>query len=418
MKKVLKYTGIVLLVLLTGFVAFLLYETKDNIKATNENVEEKINKLYNEERLGGFAVAVFSQDSIIYMGGFGYADKAAKRPYTISTQQYIASTSKTTIGLSLMKAVELGLVKLDEPIDTYLPFQVRNPNFPDQAITLRHLATHSSSLDYNEEVVEALYVSEEEKAESLKPSIEAYFLQKSYGEVMYTDHQPGENYNYSNIGAGLAAYIIEVTSGLTYLEFTKENIFKPLNLSNTFWYQSAADSLNLTKYYEPDNGTIKEVETSGVRLYPCRDMITDIKDLSTYCQSLIAEDSKLLNKSSFEELYRPQLKKSVSNQNDDNTGLFFQIDRNQYGITYQLKGGTGGDNCINTTMLFDPVTGLGYIFIGNTGQSPKSKVNHILIYRTLVSLGNKYIIDNPEKVGMGNLKFKLYNYYNRVRAFF
>ena len=418
MKRIFNYLILIVFITVLGFIAFLLYETKDEIKASNENIEEKINSLYQEEKLGGFAVSVFSQDSIIYMKGFGYADKENKIPYTKSTQQYIASISKTTIGLSLMKARELGLVDLDESIDKYLGFKLRNPHFPNQKITLRHLATHTSSLDYNEKVVESLYVNETQKRESLKPFIEDYFLQKKYGEIFYTSHRPGENYNYSNIGAGLAAYIIESTSGLTYAEFSKKYIFKPMNLTNTFWYESEADRSKLTKYYEARNASLIEVETSGVILYPCRDMITDIRDLTSYCQSLISRNPKILSSASFEELLKPQLKNTVSNQSDDNSGLFFLIDRNEYGITYQLTGGTGGDHCINSIMLFDPYTQLGYIFIGNTGSSKENRVNHLLIYRTLVSLGDRYAMENPDKVNMGNIKFSLHNYFNRIRAFF
>jgi len=46
----------------------------------------------------------------------------------------------------LLKAQELGKLKLDDPINKYLPFKVVNPNFPNIEITIRHLATHTSSI--------------------------------------------------------------------------------------------------------------------------------------------------------------------------------------------------------------------------------------------------------------------------------
>jgi len=418
MTSIFKYIALILCILSIGFIGFLLYETQDEINATKDNIEYKIQKFYNEKKLGGFAVSVFSQDSIIYMGGFGYADMEEKKPYTISTQQYVASISKTTIGVSLLKAEELGLINLDESIDSYLPFSIRNPSYPNHEITLRHLATHSSSLDYNEKVVESLYMKEDEKLESLQSFIEAYFSQNEYGSVKYTEHRPGENYNYSNLGAGLAAYIIEIQSGMSYADFVKKHIFQPLGLYHSFWFHRKADSMKHTKYYEPTKGNLEEVKTSGIQLYPCRDLIMDIGDLTSYCQALIQQSPKILTKASFEEMFNGQLKNSVENQSDDNSGIFFQIDRNQYGITYQLIGGSGGDNCINTMMFFDPVLKLGYIFIGNTGGSKENRSNHILIYRALVSLGNHYVLENPEKAQIGNFKFRAYNYYNRVSAFF
>jgi CubicO group peptidase (beta-lactamase class C family) len=52
--------------------------------------------------MGSFAVSVFNADSIIYSKGFGYSNKENNKPYTTETQQYIASVSKTVIGIALM----------------------------------------------------------------------------------------------------------------------------------------------------------------------------------------------------------------------------------------------------------------------------------------------------------------------------
>ncbi len=62
------------------------------------------------------------------MNGFGYSDVAEQTPYTIQTQQYIASISKTVIGVALMKAQEMNLLDIDEPINQYLPLEVKNPH--------------------------------------------------------------------------------------------------------------------------------------------------------------------------------------------------------------------------------------------------------------------------------------------------
>ncbi|MFT5618138.1 MAG: hypothetical protein ACI85I_001369 [Arenicella sp.] len=102
----------------------------------------------------------------------------------------------------------------------------------------------------------------------------------------------------------------------------------------------------------------------------------------------------------------------------DNHGIFFSIDRNEYGITYQLTGGSGGDNCINTMMYFDKTTSLGYIFIGNTGPSKLNRSNHIWIYRALVSLGDSVYLSDSEKSALDKISYRFHNWYNRVRAFF
>ncbi|MBL4662675.1 MAG: beta-lactamase family protein [Flavobacteriaceae bacterium] len=399
-----------------GFIAFILNETKDEVNANMSNIESKLSSYFNENKMAGFAVSVFNADSIIYTTGIGYQDVKKKIPYNKQTQQYIASISKTTIGIALLKAEELGFLNIEDPINKYLSFHIVNPNFPNKEITISQLATHTSSLDYNENVVESLYIDDNYKEKSLEEFMVDYFKGDKYGTVKFTNNPPGSNWNYSNIGASLVAYIIEVTSKMSFSDFTKKHIFEPLDLNNTFWFRSEADSTKFTKYYEAREDAIINVNTSGVKLYPSRDLITNIEDLTTYCQAIISKNPKLLQSTSFDKLLSPRIKNSVSDLSVDNSGFFFMIDRNQYGITYQLTGMNGGDNCINTMMWFDPKTELGYIFIGNTGGSKLNKYNHIYIYRSLVSLGDHILMENGtfgEKI-----EYKWHNLYNRVRALF
>jgi len=415
-KKIFRIILFLVLLLIIGFVSFLLYETKDDIDADLSNIEEKLTKFYNSERMGGFAVSVFNADRIVYSKGFGYANMETKQPYTSETQQLIASISKTTIGIALMKAEELKLLNVDDPINDHLPFEVYNPLFPEDEITIKHLATHTSSLDYNESVVESLYVNESNTEGSLKSFMSDYFRTGKYGAITFTENKPGTDWNYSNIGSALAAYIVEYTSGLSFAAFTQTHIFDPLELSNTYWTVAESDSALHTTYYEPDEDSVSKVSTSGVVLYPCRDIITDIEDLTKYCQAIISKDPKLLKQSSFDRMLSPQLNSSITNLPDDNNGLFFMIDRNNYGITYQLTGMDGGDNCIQTMMWFDPQTRLGYIFMGNTGFTDLNWSNHIRVYNALVSLGYNNSIKNGSLAS--NLKLRIHNVYNRLIAIF
>ena len=415
-KKSLKTSLLTLTLLIIGFISFLLYQSKDDINADLTTIEAKLNSYYNPNKMGGFAVSVFNADSIIYSKGFGYANKKNKKPYTTNTQQYIASISKTTIGLALMKAEELNLLTIDDPINKHLPFKIYNPNFPNDEITIKELATHTSSLDYNEFVVESLYVEETKKNKSLSSFMGDYFQRGKYGKIKFTQFKPGSDWNYSNIGASLAAYIVEIVSGVSFSDFTQTHIFNPLKLHHTYWTASESDSLLHTNYYEPVKDSIINVQTSGVILYPSRDIITNIEDLTTYCQAIIAKNNSLLNSNSFNKLLSPSLDNSVTHLEDDNNGLFFMIDRNNYGITYQLTGMSGGDNCITTMMWFDPKTELGYIFLGNTGASTLNSSNHNWVYNALVSLGYNYTMDNAT-IGE-KTKLKWHNIYNRIRAFF
>jgi len=418
-KKKLKRFSLAIVVLLFLAVSVILYLTKDEIKATPQTVENHLESFYNPKEMGGFAVSVFTKDSVLFSQGFGYADIEKGISYTTKTEQYIASISKTSIGISLLKAQELGFLKITDNINKHLPFEVKNPHFPDTEISIEHLATHTSSLDYNETVVETLYTEESKKNTSLKSFMENYFAKGTYGEVKFTENLPGTNWNYSNIASALAAFIVEETSGMTYADFTKTHIFEPLHMRNTHWFESAADSSLVSMYYEPsENGTIKKVHNSGISLYPVRDMHTNIEDLTKYGQAMLEKDAMLLTTDSYELMFNKKLKNSVSGQVTDNQGVFWMIDRNQYGVTYQLTGYNGGDYCINTIFQFDPKSGLGYIFIGNTGQSEANTSNHILIFNTLASLGDYLVLNDPTTTFSKKIAHRWHNIYSRVNGLF
>lgn len=418
-KKKLKRFVLGILILLLAGITVILYLTKDEINATPTTIDGHLESFYNLEKMGGFSVAVFSKDSILYSKGFGYADIEKNIPYTTKTQQYIASVSKTSIGISLLKAQELGLLKITDAINMHLPFEVKSPNHSNVDITIEHLATHTSSLDYNEPVVESLYIEEAKKDKSLRPFMENYFANGTYGEVLFSNNSPGSHWDYSNIGAALAAYIIEYKSGMSYADFTKIHIFEPLEMNNTYWFESAADSSFVSSYYEPiEGGGIKKVENNGIILYPARDMHTNLEDLTRYGQAMLQKEGDLFPENSFEMMLNGRLESSVTGQEMDNQGVFWMIDRNQYGITYQLTGYNGGDFCINTIFQFDPKTELGYIFIGNTGPSEANRSNHILIINTLVSFGD-YVILNDDNTSFGEkLSHRWYNAYSRVNGLF
>ncbi|MBO3273363.1 serine hydrolase domain-containing protein [Hymenobacter defluvii] len=119
-------------------------------RAAQDSLTVELEALRSQGHFKGFEVAIVSREGTLYQHGFGVADIQGQKAYGIHTVQNIGSVSKTLVGLALLKAQELGLLTLDDPINQYLPFPVVNPAFPDVPITLRHLATHTSSIRDND----------------------------------------------------------------------------------------------------------------------------------------------------------------------------------------------------------------------------------------------------------------------------
>ena len=168
----------------------------------------------------GAGTALVSGDSVVLVAGLGSA--GGDRPYTSATVQNIGSISKTFIGVAIMKAVELGLVDLDAPIQHHLPFPVHHPHFPEVPITLRHLATHTSGIRDTEAAYHhqtyvlrvppsdpswndwsPLHPLDPDDAVSMEQLLERALA--DHGEwrsdSSFTDHRPGTRFEYSNLQA-------------------------------------------------------------------------------------------------------------------------------------------------------------------------------------------------------------------------
>jgi len=128
---------------------------------TQENqtdINEYINQFKNDLDLVSVSVALVRGDEIVWKGAFGKAN-IDKEIDATTTQLYpLGSVSKLFTGVSLLKLFEDGKLQLDDDVNDYLPFPVRNPKYPDVPITFRMLLTHSSSIGDYQELQYKLYV--------------------------------------------------------------------------------------------------------------------------------------------------------------------------------------------------------------------------------------------------------------------
>ena len=123
---------------------FTKLERKEN---EFKNLETEIQETVDKLNVVGLSISVTENNKISYSQGFGYADIDKSIKTDTNTIYRIASISKSITASAIMKLYEEGKFKLDDDINDYLNgFEVRNPNFPDEKITFRMLLTHTSSI--------------------------------------------------------------------------------------------------------------------------------------------------------------------------------------------------------------------------------------------------------------------------------
>lgn len=330
--------------------------------------------------LAGFAVAVVRNGSVVYQAGFGHADIAAGRPYSPETTQPVGSVSKTILGVALMKAVELGYFDLDTEVDAILPFQVRNPAYPDRPIRIEHLVTHTSGLVDDEAVYFSHYTilpgedAWSELAQVLRGELgfstgvpmalgeylSAYYVPggELYSATNFGPHAPGKAWAYSNIAASLAAYVVEVASGRPFAEFVDEEVFQPLGLSDTAYGDDSLDpARRAVLYYDLDT----PFPRYGNASYPDGSINTSAADLAVFLidvmQGYAGQSTRLLSSSGYRRLIDP-----ITVDED--------LGPTPHGVFWMHEadgrvGHTGGDPGVEAYLSFDPVGGTGSLVMLN-----------------------------------------------------
>lgn len=146
-------------------------------------------------------------------------------PNSSSTVFHIASISKQFTVFSILLLEEEGKLSLEDDIRKYIP---EVPNF-GKTITLRHLATHTSGLRDQWSLLGLAGWRRDDVV------TKAHIL-KLISKQNALNFNPGEKFLYCNTGFTLLAEVVSRISGQTFAEFTKANIFEPLQMSSTLFY--------------------------------------------------------------------------------------------------------------------------------------------------------------------------------------
>jgi CubicO group peptidase (beta-lactamase class C family) len=212
-------------------------------------IDEWIERTGDEYHVPGVAIAIVRGGKLLRARGYGWADRERRVPMTADTLLNIGSVSKTITATAVMQLWETGALRLDDDVNDYLPFAVRNPRYPDVPITARQLLAHRSSIRdgpaYDESYAcgDPTLPLDEWLRCCLVPGGVYYAAQDNFHR--WRPGEPGplpaEPRAYSNVGFGLLGYLVEVISGVPFAQYCREALFRPLAMDETAWYLAELD---------------------------------------------------------------------------------------------------------------------------------------------------------------------------------
>lgn len=174
----------------------------------------------------GVAVLVARDGVVAFQGGFGFADLAKKTPVTTETKFRIGSISKQFTAAAILKLAEEKKLSVGDPLAKFFP------DFPNaNAITLRHLLTHTSGIKS--------YTDKPDFLSRVTAPIEPDKLIASFQNDP-PDFAPGAGFHYNNSAYFLLGEIVHVVSGKPLAEYLEATFFTPLGMKDTGVFMNAA----------------------------------------------------------------------------------------------------------------------------------------------------------------------------------
>ncbi|HMD90337.1 MAG TPA: serine hydrolase domain-containing protein [Anaerolineaceae bacterium] len=174
------------------------------------------------------SVLISKNGKILLSKGYGLADQDKKSPNTPQTRFVIDALSKPFTAMGILILQNKGKLNVQDPICKY----VKSCPAAWKAITIQQILISTSGLpdlssfvDYKEKISKPMTLAQ----------LINWFKEKPL------DFQPGTKWYYSITGYYILEYIIEQVSGQSYATFLKENIFDPLNMTDTGTVTSGKD---------------------------------------------------------------------------------------------------------------------------------------------------------------------------------
>lgn len=177
------------------------------------------------DHVAGVTVSVVQNGQVILKRGYGFASlQPARRVDPDRTLFRIGSISKTFTWIALMKQVEAGRIRLDQPVNAYLPadLQLKDQGF-DQPIRIINLMDHSAG--FEDRALGQLF---EDRSDRVRP-LDLYLRQERPRRV----RPPGVLSSYSNYGAALAGEAVAFTARKPYEQVVEEEILAPARMAHT-----------------------------------------------------------------------------------------------------------------------------------------------------------------------------------------
>lgn len=235
-----------------------------------DSLDTYVNRGLQQWQIPGAAVLVVKDGQIVVAKGYGVKELGTNDKVDANTLFMIGSNTKAFTGTALALLKQDGKLNLEDKVVKYLPDFKMKDEWVTQHLNLLDIVSHRMGFETFQG--DFMYWTSDLTADEV--------IQK-FG-MLTPKYDFRTKYGYTNAGYAIAGKVIEKVSGLTWAEFVKEKIFKPLEMDRTV--PLSVDFMKAENIARPHtfvDGKMSVIPIQDIdNLAPCGSIGSSINDLS------------------------------------------------------------------------------------------------------------------------------------------
>ena len=348
---------------------------KLDIVSLSKNIDEIAQYDISNNKVFGSAYYVY-QDGVEFEKCYGTMSLDSGNPITNTSIFRLASMTKPITAIATLILVERGKLELDDTIDKYLPAfkninvidAANNKTAPQNLPTIRNILSHTAGIGCDEAKLANMTVSQKN---TLDASIDFYLKSG-------LDFEPGTKQQYSGTGSfDILTKIIETVTGMDYLSFLEQEIFKPCGMSDTTFTPTAEQKGRMVAMHNKVNGENAVAQMPAGCIFEDfpsthylggAGLVSTLSDYGKFAKMLLnkgaTDKGAILQEKTFKQLCTPQVSKDIMPGNA-RWGLAVRV-ITEDAYPYLPKGSFGWSGAYGSHFWIDPVNNIFAVYMKNS----------------------------------------------------
>ncbi|MEY4928190.1 MAG: hypothetical protein RI894_2628, partial [Bacteroidota bacterium] len=381
----------------------LAQKTINSVKPINtiQQLTDSIERLMQQEHIIGLMLGITTRDSVLFSGGFGYANIAIKRRVDENTLFRMGSITKMLVSLGAMKLVNEGKLKLDDELKKIAPELAFQNNWEaTNPLRIVNLLEHTSGFD--DIKLNRMYAADAKE----NTSFEQMLVHKN---SMICRWKPSERFAYSNPNYAILGYLIEKITGTPYNVYLQENIMSQIGmLHSNFNLNSKYPQEDVTEYIVK-SGQAVPVKSVTLLSGAQGALWSSSADMLQLLQLFLRNGSPIFPLNTIAEIETSHSSLSAKCGQKNGYGLGNEIDFCNT-AKYPFRGHNGLTGTCFSGCKYNRELGIGYVLASNCNNN-NAKIEGLIVEYLERNLPNKPLVAraiDPQKIApfLGRYQFE------------